>query len=63
MAALQSGIAPQEVVNLKAGRAANALSYQDALAANLGYKGLSVQDMLLKAYGASTTMSKIISGS
>ena len=54
---------PQEVVNLKAGRTATALSYQAALAANLGYSGLSVEDMLLKAYKGSVTMSKIISGS
>lgn len=53
----------QAVVNLKAGRAANALTFQQALAKNTGYVGTGpIADILKFAYTQGLTMSKIVSG-
>lgn len=56
--------APQETVNLGAGRTKYALTYQQALAKNVGFTGVgSIQDILMFAYNGSITMSKIVTGS
>lgn len=55
---------PQEAVNVGAGRAKYALTYQQALKVNTGFTGVgSVQDILMFAYNGSLTMSKIVTGS
>lgn len=54
----------QAVVNVAAGRAANALTFQEALAKNTGYTGTgTTADILMFAYNTSLTMSKIVTGS
>lgn len=54
----------QVVVNLKAGRTANALTFQQALAKNTGYTGTGpTADILKFAYTQGLTMSKIVTGS
>lgn len=54
----------QAVVNLKAGRTANALTFQQALAKNVGYTGTgTIADILMFAYTQGLTMSKIVTGS
>lgn len=56
--------APQETVNLGAGRTKYALTYQQALKTNTGFTGNgSIQDILMFAYNTSLTMSKIVTGS
>lgn len=52
---------PQSVVNLKAGRTENALTYQQALAQNVGFTGAgSTQDILMFAYNNNISMATII---
>lgn len=54
----------QAVVNIAAGRTANALTFQQALAKNTGYTGTgTTADILKFAYSGSLTMSKIVTGS
>lgn len=51
----------QAVVNIKAGRTPYALTYQKALATNVGFVGQgSTQDILMFAYNNNITMATII---
>jgi len=54
---------PQATVNLATSRTAHALTYQAALAKNVGYSGKgSVQEILLWALANNKTMSTIVTG-
>lgn len=54
---------PQSTLNKRAGRNENALTYQKALATNVGYTGTgTVQDILLFANTNGKTLSTIVTG-